>query len=237
VPGSSLGGGLGGAKLEGMAMRNFLLISIVMLGLTSWAWADDVFVSNKPFKGQIYGVGSEIRFSLLDLAKALDFRAEETSKGWLLGALPVKVVQEHGVVWIDIDDLPPEMVRVVRNKDFGTVDIYRVEGAQSASSDASWGGEGTLVVFGASWCPTTADMRPTVSEIEQSQIVHVVYVDVEAVESPAYQEFDYLFEGDKIPYFVLLGPDGNKLHSFMGFHTYSEMLATLGKYIQTQPNL
>ena len=213
-------------------MKKLLLTLLLLLNLAPLAgWADDIFISNKPFKGQSYGVGTEIRFSVLDLAKALNLTTSESAEGWLLDGRQVKTTKEHDVIWISLADLPPELVRVVRNKEFGTIDLYRVEGA-SAPTQGTWGGDGTLVIFGASWCPTTASMRPTISEIERSQIVRVVYVDVEAMDSSSYQEFDYLFAGDKIPYFVLLDGHGTKIHSFMGFQTYSDMLAILKKHIK-----
>lgn len=190
--------------------------------------ADDVFVGNKPFKGQTYGVGTEVRFALADLAQALNYEAIQKPDGWYLGPMKVEVSENQGVMWIDLEDLPAELVRVVRNKDFGSIDLYRVE--TKGAAQTTWGGDSTLIVFGANWCPTTAAMRSTVAEIESSKMVHVVYVDVENMQSPAYQEYDYLFEGNKVPYFVILDDKGKKLHSFTGFHTYTEMRSTLDRY-------
>jgi hypothetical protein len=215
-------------------MRKFFLLALLLVSLFSSARADDVFLGNKPFKGQVYGVGSDIRVSLQDLAGALGVTAEQTSQGWQLAGKPVKVVEDHGAVWIGLDDIPPELVRVVRNKEFGTIDMFKVAGGQSTSAPVkgSWGGDGVLVFFGASWDPHTAEMRNTISQLEQSRVVDVAYVDVENMETPAYKEYAYLFEGNKVPYFVLLDGEGRKLHSFTGFQTYSEMLAILKKHLK-----
>jgi hypothetical protein len=110
--------------------------------------------------------------------------------------------------------------------------MFKVEGSGSTTATGSWGGDGTLVFFGASWDPNTSDMQSTISQLEQSRVVDVVYVDVENMETPAYKEFDYLFEGNKVPYFVLLDSEQRKLTSFTGFQTYSEMLAILKKHLK-----
>lgn len=212
-------------------MRRALLAALLLFLVAPSAWGDEIFVGNKPFKGQSYGVGADVLFSLADLAKALDLPAHSTPDGWFLGPSKVQIHEEHGVVWIKLDDLPTDLVRVVRNKEFGTIDLYKVEGAAAASSGGSWPG-GALIFFGASWDPHTQSMMTTMDEIERSKIVQVVYVDVEDMESPAYQEFDYLFEGDKIPYFVILDESGRKVHSFFGFQTYAEMLATLKAHVK-----
>lgn len=212
-------------------MRQLLLTALLVLLAIPAAWADEIFVGNKPFEGRSYGVGEEVRFSLLDLAKALELPANSTPEGWFLGSSKVEIHEEHGVVWVSLDDLPSDLIRVVRNKDFGTVDLYRVETQAASGPGSSWSG-GALIFFGASWDPHTQSMMPTIDEIERSKMVQVVYVDVEDMESESYKEFDYLFEGDKIPYFVILDEKGRKVHSFFGFQTYSEMLATLKKYVK-----
>lgn len=212
-------------------MRKILLLLLV--ALMAPAQADDVFLGNKPFKGQVYGVGNEIRISLQDLARALDLKVEEDSGGWQLEGKAVPTTAEHGVVWVDLDDLPADLVRVVRNKELGTIDMFGVADKSSASTTGTWGGDGTLIFFGASWDPHTSDMRSTISQLEQSRLVDVIYVDVENMETPAYKKYDYLFEGDKVPYFVLLDGAGKKLHAFTGFQTYNEMLAILKRYLKT----
>jgi hypothetical protein len=213
-------------------MRKVLLSCLTailtLLFLVSPALADDVFVSNKAFKGRIYGVGSDIRFSLIDLGQALDLPTRQTPEGWLMANHKVNTSEEHGVVWVGLDDLPTELVRVVRNREFGTIDIYRADGSGTAEH---WGGDGTLVFFGASWCPTTSAMRATMDEIDRSKVIHVVYVDVEDMKSASYREYAYLFAGDKIPFYVLLDSQGKRLHSFFGFQSYSDMLAVLRKHL------
>jgi hypothetical protein len=212
-------------------MRRFLLALVLFCLAPLAARADDVFIGNKPFQGQVYGVGNDIRFSLLDLGQALGLPVRQTPEGWLMNGRKVRVSEDHGVVWIALDELSSDEVRVVRNKEFGTIDLYRLE-EETASGKKQWGGDGVLVFFGASWDSQTRDMRTTMTEIERSQVVRVVYVDVEDMDSPAYKDFDHLFQGQGLPYFVLLDSSGRRVHSFRGFRTYSDLLATLKQHIK-----
>ena len=212
-------------------MNRFLLATLLLLFIAPSAWADDIFVANKPYKGQIYGIGADVRFSLDDLAKALSIPVNQTPEGWFLGSRKVEVHEEHGVVWVSLDDLPTDLIRVVRNKEFATIDIYRVEGASTDPAQESWAGGG-LIFYGANWDPHTKSMLSTIAEIEKSKIVQVFYVDVEDSSSPAYRQFAYLFEGNKIPFFVVLDHTGRKVHSFYGFQTYNQMLNILRQYVK-----
>lgn len=196
------------------------------------AGADEVFVSNKPFTGQMYGLGDDIRFSIKDLADSLEVQAVQTPEGWFFHGVAVPTTDEQGVVWVSLADLPPKVVRVVRNREFKSLDIYRSKDAGKAGQTGDWGGAGTLVFFGASWCPTCKAMKPTMAQFEQSRRVRVAYVDVEETASAAFKDFAFLFEGDKIPFFVLLDGSGRKVDSFFGFQTYSDMLSRVEEHLK-----
>ncbi len=196
------------------------------------AGADEVFVSNKPFTGRMYGLGDDIRFSIKDLADSLEVRAVQTPEGWFLHGVAVPTVEQQGVVWVNLADLPEKIVRVVRNREFKSLDIYRSKEAGVAGQSRDWGGDGTLVFFGASWCPTCKAMKPTMAQFEQSRRIRVAYVDVEESASAAFKDFAFLFEGDKIPYFVILDGSGRKVDSFFGFQTYSELLTRVEKHLK-----
>lgn len=210
--------------------RRLLILSIVFIvGLSSVASADQIYVSNKAFKGRVFGVGSEIRLALPDLAKALNYRVEHNDVGWMLSGRPISVTEESQVVWVRLEDLPKDLVRVVLNKDFRTIDLYRV--MDDGPLEAAWGGEGTLLVFGTSWCPATKSMKSVLSNLESSNVVHVVDIDIEAPKSMNFRDYIGYFEGNKVPFFVLLDNTGNPLHSFFGAVTYQELMATLQKYL------
>lgn len=207
-----------------------LLLTLAVLGvfLTS-AFGEEIFLANRPFKGRVVGTGGDTRISLSDLADAMNLRAEETPNGWRLGGRKIATSEEGGVVWVRIDQLPSELVRVVFNRQFKTIDLYR--GAGEGSDVGLWGGEGTLVVYGTSWCPATKAMQPTLASLSESRIVRVVQVDIEAPKTPNFREWAGYFEGDKVPLYILFDSSGRKLHSFFGFTTYQQMMATLEKYL------
>lgn len=210
-------------------MKRILLLLAVFSVLATAAASEQIFVANRPFKGRVVGVGSEIKISLADLAKAMSLRAEQSSAGWTIGGYKIPVSEEDGIVWVRLEQLPSELVRVVVNKEFKTIDLYRAAG--EGSDKGVWGGEGILVVFGTSWCPATKAMQPTLEDLSKSPVVGVVQVDLEAPKSPNFRDYVGYFEGDKVPYYVILDSSGRKLHSFFGFMTYQEMVNTLEKYL------
>ncbi len=210
-------------------MKRILLLLATFLVLVTAVAAEQIFVANQPFKGRVMGVGSEIKISLNDLAKAMSLRAEQSSAGWTLGGHTIPVSEDGGIVWARLDQLPPELVRVVVNKEFKTIDLYRAAG--EGSNRGVWGGEGILVVFGTSWCPATQAMQPTLEDLSKSPVVEVVQVDLEAPKSPSFRDYAGYFEGDKVPYYVILDNSGYRLHSFFGFMTYQEMVSILEKYL------
>lgn len=210
-------------------MKRILLLLAAFWLLVTTVAAEQIFVANQPFKGRVVGVGSEIKISLADLAKAMSLRTEQSPAGWTLGGYTVPVSEEDGAVWIRLEQLPRELVRVVVNKEFKTIDLYRAAG--EGSDRGVWGGEGILVVFGTTWCPVTKAMQPTLEDLSRSPVVEVVQVDVEAPKSPNFRDYVGYFEGDKVPFYVIFDSSGRKLHSFFGFKTYQEMVSTLEKYL------
>ena len=210
-------------------MRNFSLIVLIMLHLALALAAEQIYVANRAFKGRVSGTGSELRLSVTDLAEAMNLRAVRDASGWTVGGHPVSVTNEGGVDWIRLDQLPSELVRVVTNKELGTIDLYRAAG--EGSEHGMWGAEGILLVFGTSWCPATEAMQPTVKDVSRSRVVRVVQVDIEKPNTPNFQEFAGYFEGNKVPLFVLLDSSGRKLTSFFGFVTYQELMATMEKHL------
>ncbi len=210
----------------------WLLVGLLCWALLSPAFADNLFVGNRPYKGKVYGVGDDLKFSLQDLGKALGVTVMETSEGWFLGGQLVQVSLEQGVTWIDLKSLPTSVVKVVRNKQMGTLDIYRAEGNADGSLTGSWGRAGTLVLFGAQRDSLTQQMLSTVKELDSSKLVHVVFVDVEDERKSAYTEYDYLFQGNRVPYVVLLGSDGAKRHSFVGVYSKDELRYLIQRYLR-----
>lgn len=212
-----------------MSRLSLFLAIFLVVGWSSVAFADEIYVSNKAFKGRVFGVGSEIRLALPDLAKALNYRVEHNESGWMLAGRSLTVTEESQVIWVRLEDLPSDLVQVVINKDFRTIDLYRV--VEEGIPEAAWGGEGTLLVFGTSWCPATKAMKSVLSNLESSNVVRVAYIDIEAPKSMNFRDYIGYFRGDKVPYYVILNSAGKPMHSFFGLVTYQELMATLQKYL------
>lgn len=136
-----------------MMTRTGLLF--LLLGLFQGvAWSEDLFVLNKPFKGQVSGAGADIYVELAPMAKALGLEVKEEGGGWVLfetghtagAARPGEVVANDRVVkhqagpLVSLQDLAAALgLKVVRNKGMGTVDVYRDQSV-GRSNVASPGG-------------------------------------------------------------------------------------------------
>ena len=74
-----------------------------------------------------------------------------------------------------------------------------------------------LIYYGADWAPAAKLFKPVVVEFDLKQIVPVIYVDCMQPRSPIYKNFIRYFNGDKIPYVVLLGPNGKVAKTWTGY--------------------
>ncbi len=197
-----------------------ILLAIVCLG--SPAWAITVFVGNEPFEGQVRRVDGDFQFDLHSLALALKYRIAQDENGWLFGGVPVETREDGQRVWVSLKDLPERLVRSVHSPELGVLDLYRSTTGQAGTIER-WGGDLTLLYFHASWCPACQAMRGTISELEQSRSLRLVYIDIDERSAPAYRDYHRYFQGDKIPFFVVLNRTGKRLDSFFGFQTYNEL--------------
>lgn len=210
-----------------MKYRFTLLLLILGLGLCLPAPAQELFVRNRPFKGPTVGLGSELSLSLPDLAEALEVSLEEGEQGWILGGEPIKTRTDGGQVWVRLEDLPQNLVQIERSQALGTLDIYLREATQSTSGD-DWGSDSTLVYFYApAWCPVSQAMRGTFDQFQRSRRIRMVPIDIDQPKSRNFKKYVRLFEGDRIPYYVLLNREGRKVHAFSGFKTYKQLLEEL----------
>lgn len=66
-------------------MKKYLVVAVALLSLH--ASADQLFIRNKPFKGQVTGVGKNlglIRIELTGLVEAADLKLTEVSGNWVV---------------------------------------------------------------------------------------------------------------------------------------------------------
>lgn len=205
-----------------------LIIALIVWCFTGLALADDVFVGNRPFKGRIYGVGQDVRVSIEDLAKALGLSLQQVGESFRLSDEPIEVFSLDGIYWIELGKLPAQLVKVVRNKELATIDIYGVVKPNSLNEKVeSWGGSGSLVAFIDPLEPKTAALDDTLAQFDRFKVVRIVRVDVRDLNSPSYHEYAYLFKGTTLPYFAVLDSHGRKVSSFTGFKNYREIMSSL----------
>jgi len=201
-----------------------LLFMLLLLALP--ALANNVFVGNKVYEGEVYGTSDDVRFILSELAEALTLEYQETEGGWTLGGMPIPTLVEQNKVWVSLDSLPAELVRVVRNSELNTIDLYLMEAMEDGPS-GSWGNGGTLVFYYADWSEPCRAMEQTMAHVRQSRSFTVEFLNVDYPDTPVYRKYAKRFEGDRIPFYLLLDKKGRKIDAFSGFLTYGELLEKL----------
>lgn len=202
-----------------------LSIALVLL-LSLPSWAANIYIGNQPYQGRVTGTGSEIQFVLSELAEALSFEIEELEEGWALEGKQVATKLSEGLVWVELSALPSDLVRVVQSRELNTVDLYRVRSDGSDSKEV-WTGNGTMVYFYAEWSYPCIAMENTIASLEQSSTLKVARLNIDQPNSPVFKRYVKLFEGDRIPFYVLLDSRGRKLDTFSGVITYPAILEKL----------
>lgn len=134
-------------------MLVFLLAALCFAPLA----AEELWVRNRPFKGEVQGAGAAMTADLKELAKALELTLSEAGEGWVAGEAQGQ--PESGYVLVKATSIPVSqgakgpMVQVKafveaaggtlkRNADLGTVDVYLTNKTQAAAGDWSNGATG-----------------------------------------------------------------------------------------------
>lgn len=202
------------------------LCLLAVFCLTAPAVAEELFVANSPYKGVIGGAGGETRVLLSEISESLNLPAAQEDGSWTLGDYPVKVLEEEGKVWIRLVDLPKELVRIVRNQDLGTVDVYLTDEVRKGA-DRSWVGQGKLVVFYTYSSPACRALDRSLEDLILANTIDLVIVDIDFPKEENYRKYVRKFKGNKVPYFVVLDKNDKEIDNFTGFQTYTEILGKL----------
>lgn len=216
-----------------------LLVSCLLLASVSSAWADRLYVRNRPFEGYVIGTLdnlSALEVDARDFARALGYNLDEVEGNWVLRSQSDKGAPTltpgahklyaggHEIAFrADVDrklvklaDLAQALGgRVVRHSELGTVDFDLINGyKEEVGFDPK---QFHLIYYGADWAPAAKMFKPVVVEFDLKKLVPVIYVDCMQPRSPVYKNFIRYFNGDKIPYVVLLGPNGKVAKTWTGY--------------------
>ncbi len=87
----------------------------------------------------------------------------------------------------------------------------------------------TLINFGAPWCPNCRKFEPELARLAKAQPnLLISYVDVDKRQSLEYQtSYRKYFRGRAIPYTVLVDSNGKSLQNWVGYLSYSELMADI----------
>lgn len=218
---------------------NKLLVSCLLLATISAAWADKLYVRNRAYEGYVIGTLdnlSAVEVDARDFAKALGYDLDEVDGNWLFrpqgnkeapaltpgahklyaGGSEVAYRVEADRKLVKLAELARALGgRVMRHSELGTIDFDVVQGhKQETGFDPK---QFHLIYYGADWAPAAKLFKPVVVEFDLKQIVPVIYVDCMQPRAPVYKNFIRYFNGDKIPYVVLLGPNGKVVKTWTGY--------------------
>ena len=204
------------------------ILAILLSTGFSPVWATDVFVGNQVFEGPVVGAGKQVSLGLAALAEALELEVVQGEDGWTLAGKKIDTRTADGTVWVDIGDLPKELIRIVYSKELNTLDLYKQK-VVSSSIEEPWSGEGTLVFFYGDWSAECRAMYSTVMNLKQSRTLKVELLDVDVPKAKVFRKYIRHFKGNGLPYFVVLDKRGRKIHSFVGVHSYPAVIEELKK--------
>jgi len=224
---------------EDLNMLKRTVSCLLLLMLASSAWGDRLFVRNRPFSGYVLGTANpaSIEVDLGDLCKALEVKLEEVEGHWVVrrnpsdplpkfdqnpGSLyvngqPVKYRVDSGHRLVKLSEFSQAIGgKLARHPEAGTIDlnlgVAKVNTAGAYKIDKH-----RLVYYGADWAPACKMFLPVVVEFDHKQIIPVAYVDCKQPRSANYRNFIRYFNGNRIPYTVLLSPENRVVKTWTGY--------------------
>ena len=220
-------------------MKKLLVSCLLLAGLGSAAWADKLYVRNRPYEGYVIGTLdnlSAVEVDARDISRALGYDLDEVDGNWVIrpqgnknapsltpgsrklyaSGKEVHYRVEGERKLVILSDLASALgARVMRHPELGTIDFDLVsQQKEEVGFDPK---QYHLLFYGADWAPAYKLFKPVVVEVDLRKLVRVIYIDTNQPRSAAYKNFIRYFNGDKIPYTVLLGPKGKVLKTWTGY--------------------
>ena len=219
-------------------MLKHCLCCLLLASLTSAVWADHLYVRNKRFSGYLTGSVnklSSLEVDINEFSRALGYSLEEVDGNWVMRAKPsdplpsltsqakklyvlgqeVRYRSEAEHKLVHLAELAVALNgRLVHHPEVGTIDFNLLPRSSDVGFDAK---KFHLIFYGASWAPASKLFRPVIIEFDLRGIIPVIYVDCTQPRSPNYKNFIRYFNGDKIPYTVLVSPAGRVIKTWTGY--------------------
>lgn len=115
-----------------------LLLTLVLLSLLPLA-AEELWVRNRPFKGQVEGKGASLKVDLDALLKALELKANIQGNDVIFGDFKVPIeTNSAGTRMVLLRDMATGAgLRIRKNPDLGTVDVFTEAAGSGDKGDFS----------------------------------------------------------------------------------------------------
>ncbi|MBT9583314.1 hypothetical protein IV102_08185 [bacterium] len=235
-------------------MQKQFLAWLLLAALSSTAWADRLYVRNKMYHGYLTGSAHDVKSLEVDIqefSRVLGYSLEEIEGNWVVKVKPgdsTPVLAGHTkklyVVGKEVayrHDSERKLVhlsdlagllggRLVRHPEAGTIDFNLIPKAHTGYDPKKC----HLIFYGADWAPASKLFKPVVVQVDLREIVPVIYVDCNQPRSANYKNFIGYFNGDKIPYTILLGPKGKVLKTWTGYQDLGPFTTEIQKLTEQE---
>lgn len=232
-------------------MKKLLVSCLLLAGLGSAARADKLYVRNRAYEGYVIGTLanlSAVEVDARDMSRALGYNLDEVEGNWVIrpqgskstpnlnpgarklyaGGKEIHYRADGDRKLVILAELASALGgRVLRHPELGTIDFDVVsQQKEEVGFDPK---QYHLLFYGADWAPASKLFKPVVVEVDLRKLVRVIYIDCTQPRSPNYKNFIRYFNGDKIPYTVLLGPKGKVLKTWTGYQDIGPWATELQK--------
>lgn len=219
-----------------------LLLTLLVLGtLAHSAWADRLFVRNKPFQGYVLGTAQDVeglQIDIADLCRSLGFKLEVVQGNWVVLQDPndpiPKVTPGAHHLWVAGEEFPyrtesgRNLVRLgsfadkigatlKHNRELGIIDLNLGSRKVTEASSGPDFRTHRVLYFGADWAPASKLFLPVMEEFERKHLMPVVFIDCTQPRSANYKNNIGFFQGNAIPYTVLVSPAGKVIKTWTGY--------------------
>jgi hypothetical protein len=225
---------------------------LLLATLTSVAWADKLFVRNQPYTGYLTGSAGDLdslEVEIHEFSRAMGYTFEEIRGNWVVstpsGSTLPALTNQAKKLYVAGHEIPyrqdydRKLVhlkalasvvggRLVRHAEAGTIDFNLIQSAKSGFDSKKF----HLLFYGADWAPASKLFKPVVVQVDLRKLVNVIYIDCDQPRSANYKNFIRYFNGDKIPYTVLLGPKGKVVKTWTGYHDLGPFSLEIQKLLE-----